>query len=523
MRSLVRGNGAHRGDASTIDSRPEETSGERSRGPALEWAARFAAPLLGAASALMTFAGAWIPSYWGDEAASVVSAGRPLPSLLAMLGRVDAVHGFYYVILHGWTGLVGTSEALVRLPSAIGIGLAVAGTVVLGSRLVGRSTGILAGVVLALLPVATRMGIEARSYALAMAAGVWLTVWLQALVRRRELRWRIWSGFAVASAAAVSLFLFLGLLVFVHVAVLVLYRAGRATVLRWLAACAAAAALAAPILVVGISQHNQISFLARRDYASTESVLIRQWFANADGLATAGWFLVAVAVATTAAAPGMRRSWRAVVIASVWIAVPTAMLLAGDAWIAPSYNPRYLSYCAPALAMLIAVGLRGLGVVTAEVIRHEGARTIVPLVGLVLLVALAAPGYLAQRGPFGKGGADFHQVADVIAANASAGDAIVFDESVRPSRKPRLALNLYPDRFAGLDDVALEQPLAATTRLWDAVAPLHEVDRVRAHTRVWAVVVGREGPDLDTLRAFGFSVERAIPVHRVVVYEMVRR
>ena len=376
---------------------------------------------------------------------------------------------------------------------------------------------------LAVLPIATRMGIEARSYALAMAAGVWLTVWLQALVRRREMRWHVWSGFAVASAAAVSLFLFLGLLVFVHLTVLMLYRARRATVFRWLVASAAAAVLAAPILVVGISQHNQISFLARRDYASIESVLVRQWFVGAEWLAWVGWLLAIVAVATVAAVPSMRRSRRAVVIASVWITVPTAVLLAGDAWIAPSYNPRYLSYGAPALAVLIAVGLRGLGAVAAPVIRHEGARRLVPFVGLVLIVALAAPAYLAQRGPFGKGGADFRQVADVIAANASAGDAIVFDESVRPSRKPRLALNLYPDRFAGLDDVALRHPLAVTTRLWDSVVPLREVDRVREHSRVWAVVVGRHGPDLDTLRGFGFSAERAIPVHRVVVYEMVRR
>ena len=363
MRSLVGGNSAHRADRSTIDSRPGEASGGRARSPALEWGARYAALLLGVASAIVTFAGAWIPSYWGDEAASVVSAGRPLPSLLAMLGRVDAVHGLYYVFLHGWTGLVGTSEALVRLPSAIGIGLAVAGTVVLGGRLVGRSTGILAGVVLGVLPIATRMGIEARSYALAMAAGVWLTVWLQALVRRREMRWHVWSGFAVASAAAVSLFLFLGLLVFVHLTVLMVYRARRATVLRWLVASAAAAVLAAPILVAGISQHDQISFLARRDYASVESVLVRQWFVGAEWLAWVGWLLAIVAVATVAAVPSMRRSRRAVVIASVWITVPTAVLLAGDAWIAPSYNPRYLSYGAPALAVLIAVGLRGLGAV----------------------------------------------------------------------------------------------------------------------------------------------------------------
>ncbi|MCD2441541.1 hypothetical protein LQ757_04535 [Agromyces sp. SYSU K20354] len=521
MRSLLAATDVHPAEASASDAEGAVTP-IRSRNRTLEWSARFAAPLLGAAAAVLVFAGAGTPSYWGDEAASVVSAGRPLPSLFAMLAHVDAVHGLYYVFLHGWTGLVGTSEALVRLPSAVAIGFAVAGTVVLGSRLGARSTGILAGVVLAVLPVATRMGIEARSYPFAMAAAVWLTVWFVALVRRHEQRWLVWAAYAAAFAAALYLYLYLALLGFVQLAVVMMLRGTRSTVLRWLAASVLAAVLAGPIILAGTSQSAQVSFLARRDYASAESVMVGQWFGSAEWFAAAGWLLVLAAVATVAFVPAMRGSRPIVVIASVWIAVPTAALFAVDAWVAPTYNPRYLSFCAPALAVLLAVGLRGLGVVVAELSRREGARRIVPLVGLVVIAAVAVPGYLAQRGPYGKGGADFRQAADVIAATASAGDAIVFDESVRPSRKPRLALNLYPDRFAGLDDVALRAPLATTTGLWDSVTPLDEVDDVREHARVWAVMEGRHGPELETLRSIGFSVERAIPVNRVVIYEMVK-
>jgi mannosyltransferase len=521
MRSLLAANDRHPAEPSPSDAEVA-ASAVRNRSRALEWGARFAAPLLGVVAAALAFAGAGTPSYWGDEAASVLSAGRPLPSLFAMLGRVDAVHGLYYLFLHGWTGLVGTSEDLVRLPSAVAIGFAVAGTVVLASELGSRSTGILAGVVLTVLPVATRMGIEARSYAFAMAAAVWLVAWLVVLVRRHEMRWLVWSAYAAAFAASLYLYLYLALLVFVQLAVVMVLRGAPATMLRWLGASVLAAALAAPILLLGASQREQVSFLARRDYATGESVLVRQWFGNAQWLAAAGWLLVLVAVATVAFVPAMRMSRRVVLIASAWVAVPTAALLVVDAWVAPTYNPRYLSFCAPALALLLAVGLRGLGVVLAELSRRDGAVRIVPLIGLVLVAAVAVPGYLAQRGPFGKGGADFRQAADVIAANASAGDAIVFDDSVRPSRKPRLALNLYPDRFDGLDDVALRRPLAATTRLWDSVAPIEEIDGVRTHARVWVVVVGRKGPELDTLRSLGFSVERGIPVNRVVVYEMVK-
>ncbi|MES2171124.1 MAG: hypothetical protein V4479_10465, partial [Actinomycetota bacterium] len=52
---------------------------------------RLLAIVLGTAGALVSFAGSWIPSFWGDEAATVVSAERPLSALWAELGRVDAV------------------------------------------------------------------------------------------------------------------------------------------------------------------------------------------------------------------------------------------------------------------------------------------------------------------------------------------------------------------------------------------------------------------------------------------------
>ncbi|ERK71310.1 hypothetical protein N136_02343, partial [Leifsonia aquatica ATCC 14665] len=70
--------------------------------------------------------GSWIPSLWGDEAASVMSAQRPVGSLLNMLLHVDAVHGFYYLGLHGWIRLVGESAFAIRFPSAVAIGFAVA-------------------------------------------------------------------------------------------------------------------------------------------------------------------------------------------------------------------------------------------------------------------------------------------------------------------------------------------------------------------------------------------------------------
>ncbi|WP_448811506.1 glycosyltransferase family 39 protein [Agromyces bauzanensis] len=485
---------------------------------------RHSAPLVGVLAGILSAVAAGVPSYWGDEAASVLSAQRSVPSLMGLLGRIDAVHGAYYLFLHEWIRLVGTSEAAVRLPSAVAIGVAAAGVVVLGSRLLGPAIGVLAGLVFAVLPIVTHMGIEARSYAFAIAAAVWLSVWLHELVRRRESRWWAWALFAVGFAAGVYLFLYLALLAPVHLAIVLGARASRPVVVRWLAASVGAAVLAAPIVLIAMSQREQIAFLARRDYATADAVLVEQWFGSAWALAVAAWCVIAIAVATAAFARAGRSTRFGVVVAVVWMAVPTAVLLAGDAWLTPLYNRRYVAFCAPAVALLIAAGLRALGGYAARLAARPILLRTVPLVGLGLVVALAAPAYLAQRGPYGKdGGSDLRQTADVIAAHAVAGDAIVFDRTVKPSQRPRLALNLYPDKFARVDDIELVKPLGARTALWDKVAPLPEVvSRVLAYQRVWAVESGADAPDVAALRVLGYRVERTIPVHRTMIYELVK-
>ncbi|BDZ45801.1 glycosyltransferase family 39 protein [Naasia aerilata] len=210
--------------------------------------------------------GSWVPSYWGDEAASVLSASRPLGSLLAELTRVDAVHGVYYLLLHGWVRLFGTSELATRAPSAIAVGFAVAGTMVLASRLAGTRVALLAGAVCAVLPRLTWAATEVRSYALACVVAVWVSVALVAALQDAGNRRVAWLRYTLGLAAAPYLFLFLGLLVPVHGMFLAGTRAGRGLLRRWLLAVAVALLLAAPIAAVAAGQREQVAFLARRHY-----------------------------------------------------------------------------------------------------------------------------------------------------------------------------------------------------------------------------------------------------------------
>jgi mannosyltransferase len=148
-----------------------------------------------------------------------------------------------------------------------------------------------------------------------------------------------------------------------------------------------------------------------------------------------------------------------------------------------------------------------------------------PALAILIVAALAAPVYLAQRGPYGKdGGSDLRQVADAIGRNASPGDAVVFAEDIKPSQKPRLSIDLYPDRFAGLTDVALVTPFTARDQLWDVVRPLSEAaPALLEHDTVWAVErEGRSLEDIAELQRLGYSPRQMIQVNRSVIYRMVR-
>ncbi|WP_394551997.1 glycosyltransferase family 39 protein [Agromyces sp. MMS24-JH15] len=477
---------------------------------------RIVALIVGVAAAALSIAGAGASSYWGDEAASVLSATRSLPSLFGMLAHVDAVHGAYYLCLHAWTGLVGTAEAAVRFPSGVAIGLAAAGTVLLGEQLFGLRVGILAGLVFAIIPQTTRMGAEARSSAFAIAAGVWMTVWFVSLVRRREARRWMWALYGLGVAASAYVFLYLVLLVVVHGVGLVVIGTRRAAVRRWAQSMVLAGVVAAPILLLGLAQRGQIEFLARRSYATAWSVFVRQWFGS-PAFAILAWGLIAVALVATVVRG--RHPWRpGILIAITWLAVPTSLLLAGNAWVSPMYNLRYVAYCLPAVALLVAIGVDCL----AGLARDRRSRRLALVVALVALCVAAAPRYAAQRGPYAKdGGSDLRQTAAVVAAHAVAGDAVVFDQSTKPSRRPRLALDLYPSSFTGLDDVALLEPYANRSFLWDRVARNDAVHaRVVAHRTVWVVEAGADRSDVDAVRSLGYRLVRAFPVHRTTVYEL---
>lgn len=480
---------------------------------------RSAALIAGLVGLLAGVCGSWIPSFWGDEAASVMSGSRTWPELWRMLQTVDGVHGAYYAFLHVWIGLFGASEFSVRLPSAIAAGFLAAGTAVLAGRFSGPRLALGAGLIAALLPRTAVMAAEARSYAISTAIAVWLTVLLLVLLERQGPRWR-WAAYAVGSAAAVYVFLYLALLVVVHGAFVLWMHRERMRI--WATWATAGLLLAMPIMLLAASERNQIGFLVHRDYITPENVLALQWFDPV----TAWPCGALIAIGAVAAFRGRREDAgraRLALLAGLWLVLPTVSILIASAVLAPMYTVRYLSFCTPAAAVLVALGVQATAAWAAKRLPMHAS-----VLGAVLLTAVLAgflPNLVVQRGPYAKDDSDWRQAAAYLQTHAAPGDAVVYDDRPKDSEEPRLIAAVYPSGVAGLRDPALVASFRARPGLWDETRPNTALTAADLGPTVWAVERGPAAdvsPDVRHLESLGYRIHSAHRLNVTTVLRMTR-
>jgi uncharacterized membrane protein len=122
----------------------------------------------------ITAAAAWLrffqighKSYWWDEIATVEICRSPLSQFWPWLWRSEANMSFYYLLVRFWIRH-GDSEAWMRGFSAILAVLSIPVIYIVGTRLAGRRTGLLAALLLAINATHIAYAQEARSYALLM-------------------------------------------------------------------------------------------------------------------------------------------------------------------------------------------------------------------------------------------------------------------------------------------------------------------------------------------------------------------
>ncbi|OBK10012.1 glycosyltransferase family 39 protein [Mycobacterium asiaticum] len=466
---------------------------------------------VGLFAAAVSLAGAARPSFWYDEAATIsASYSRSLDQLWHMLGNVDAVHGLYYLLMHGWFQIFPPTEFWSRAPSGLAVGAAAAGVVVLGRQLSSRPVAVIAGLVCAVLPRTTWAGIEARPSAMSMMAAVWLTVLLLVAVRRAQCV--VWVCYGVALALSIVLDVYLVLLLLAHGAYICLFHRRRKILLPFGITSVIAVGALTPFALTVVGQVHQISWVAPIGHRTIEDVTIQQYFERSPVFAVLSVVIVVAAVVVWLRSPRrLTLSDRQLLsLAIAWSVIPTALIVIWSALAHPIYTPRYLTFTAPAVALT-------LGVCIAAVAAKPW-----PAAALVLaLTVAAAPGYVrVQRNQYAKYGMDYSQVADLITARASRGDCLLVNDTVTFMPAPmRPLLAARPDAYRKLDDLTLWKRATERSDVFDTnlipevvTAPLSRCQVVWIITQADESVAAHEqGAALPPGPRYGATPAFAVP------------
>ncbi|MEV7433600.1 glycosyltransferase family 39 protein [Streptomyces griseoviridis] len=406
-------------------------------------------------------------SLWRDEAATWQVAQRPSAEIWHMLGQVDAVHGFYYLLMHGLFACFGAGTTTLRLPSVLAMAVAAACVTVVGRRLAGTSAGLGAGLSFGLLPAVQFYLQEGRPYALVAAGAAVSTLLLVTVLDSRDTT-ALWAAYA-GTVLVCGLLNWLALLILpAHAATLLWTRAPRTLWVRWTTAAAAALAGVLPLILFTRSQSQQVFWIP----PLTWHMLIGP--------------AVLLAIGGLGALLDRPRPGRVSVTAVglPLLAVPQLVLI-GLSLIQPLFLDRYVLFSLLGLALLIGAAL-GAAVRAAEPRSPKTARCILPLVVAVATAALL-PQSLAKRSPASRVD-DVFAVATDVQRLKEPGDAVLFVPAAR--RDTRL---VSPHAFTGLRDIALaESPEESGTLKGVEAAPAGIRKAMLAQRRILLVTDAAE-------------------------------
>ena len=433
-----------------------------------------------------------VPSFWRDEGATQSATQRSFADLITMLGHVDVVHGAYYVLMWLEVRLAGHGELALRLPSALAMAAAAALITVTGTRLVSRRGGLAAGLTFAALPAVSWFAQDARPFAMETAAGAAASYFLVRLAgddgRRR------WAYWYAASLTALGLANVFGLLLIpAHAATLAAWPGQRrqpALARRWLRAVAIAGVALLPLIGAAWAQRSQIGWL-RPPGAS--AALATGRLVGSAGLLLAAAALTGTGLAIAALGRRLGSDWpaRLPALCLPWLAGPPVILFVMSQF-QPAYTFRYIVFCVPAAALLIGTGLAAAGRAAAAA-------------GLAVIVLLALPAQLGERGPAGHTD-NIRRLDQIVAQYERPGDAVLYPQGAG-SRSFAAA---YPYGLARLHDVMLGEPPARSDTIAGTDAPVQVVRaRLAGVRRAWVTEsnVARPGMPAE-LRGLPFRLVR---------------
>ena len=470
-------------------------------------AARYAPVIVAAAT--MAGLGLWglarHSSMGNDEVATRWAALLSLHQLAHLLNTVDAVHGTYYLIMHGWMA-VGTSPAVIRIPSVISMTAAVAMTVIIARRLTGSGrAGLFAGLIMALTPVISYYAQTARSYALVMACVLGSTLALMRAMRAEAggetgeqiaRRWLIYGALLTLSGYLNELSL---LVLTAHAITVLLARYGRRAVAHWAGVSVAAVLLVTPLLLISQREDKVVSWISRPGLTDLR-VLFHDYFGATTAVATllilcaaaavlpsrGRWRLPAVATADTGTKPESPWWSRGGIslpsVAVPLLLVPAAVLALESLVARPLYVDRYVLYGEAGAALLAGAGVDRIGRWLSDAVDRRALIWVPGVAACVCALLLQLAPQQAFRTPRSRL-FDFGGPSRYVGAHAQRGDGVLFFTSFY--RKARLG---YPADFRKVSDFALAVPPVRTGNFQGRNKPFEITGPLMLeHRRIWVI------------------------------------
>jgi mannosyltransferase len=439
-------------------------------------------PAAVAAAAVLAALGVWglarSGSMGNDEVATRWAALLSLRDQAHLLRHVDAVHGLYYLLMHGWV-VLGSSPAVLRIPSVISMTGAAVLIVILARRLTGSGwAALFAGLIMALTPTISYYAQTARSYALVYACVLGATLALLYALSgeqeggRRPRRWVLY-GFLITLAAYLNEMALLVLAA--HAVTVLLARYGRRTLIHWAVTSAVAVVLVVPLLALSDREDGAVAWIPRPTLGDLKA-LGHDYFGATT--AVAALILICVIAALLPPLRGRRRKpptaddgqaaggaevagvvaavpwWRQggvslQSVAAPLLVLPAALLLIESLVARPLYTDRYVLYGEAGAALLAGAGVYRIGRWLAGA---AGQRWLVWVPGTVLCICALVLQLGAQqrvRTPESRL-YDFGGPSRFVATHARPGDGVLFFNDF--FRKARLG---YPEDFRQVADFAL--------------------------------------------------------------------
>jgi mannosyltransferase len=391
---------------------------------------------LGVATGLFAFTRLGARSIWADEAISISYALEPVRGLARSVSH-DPNMSLYYGLLWIWERIFGDSVFAIRSMSVLCVVLTVPAVYAIGARLFGRTTGLIAALLLATNAFVLTYAQEARGYSLVLLL---TTVAAYFFVDALDGPRRSLYAYVAFSALAFYAHFFAVFVTLGQACSVFAQREGAAGRRRWAAAYSAMGILVAPVAYRSLTLgENPISWIPRPGghglWAGLRSL--------------AGDSVVAVVVLAAVlglAAPALRRTFdRGIALVAAWAFLPIVVSFVVSQ-IHPLFLPRYLIVSSSGIALLLAVAI-------------SRSAPKVAVASLVAILASATPGvwHWYHRPPV----EDWKFASAFLASRMQPGDGAAYEMSWAIPALSYYAPNQL--RWGPADDVL---PTPIGNRVW---------------------------------------------------------